>query len=429
MGKPKPIAYTEVMSPYILIPILFILFCWIYYKWSSSRLPDLSWQKITLAFAVKVLLGIAYGYIFLQYYKGDDTWYFNSLAELEYQKLINNTGQFFRDFNPIPVFERNPTIGEGWYFYLSELELALLTKPFALLHFITGGNYYNNVSFYNFISFWPMLWLYRTYKNAFPDKRMVLYITIFLVPSLLFWLSGIRGDGYLMFFLVLLLVSFNRWMEEGKSKQLIYILIGIAGIIVFRSVLLFLLMPALLSWFITVRFRKKIVPVVAIVYGTMALLFFGSTLVSSEKNLPGIVSQRQQAFLRLKGNTRYELDSLKPNTSSYLKVLPQAVKNSFLRPYLWEWKGALQGIAALDIIVLFLLLIICFWKNDKPSLQHFSNPLIFYPLAFAITLYIFIGYTIPFPGAIIRYKIPGEWFIILALITGINWQKINVLKK
>lgn len=417
------------MSPFLLIPILYILFTWIYYKWSKAHSLDLSWQLVAVAFGLKVLLGVAYGYIFYTYYKGDDTWYFNSLVEDEYQKLVNNTGQFFSDFNPVPAFSRNPTIGEGWYFYLSELELALLTKPLALFHFITGGDYYNNVVLYNFISFWPMLWLYGTYKEVFPNKKTALYITIFLVPSLLFWLSGIRGDGYLMLFLVLLLVNFHQWVSGRKGKQWLYILIGIAGIIVFRSVLLFLLLPALTCWFITVRFRKKILPVVAIVYGITVILFFGSILVSAEKNLPGIVSQRQQAFIRLKGNTRYELDSLQPTVGSYLKVLPQAINNSFFRPYAWEWKGALQGVAAIDILLLFLLAFLCFWKNEGSVALHFSRPLLFYPIVFAITLYIFIGYTIPFPGAIIRYKIPGEWFLVIAFITGISWQKLIKLKK
>ncbi|MBL0136414.1 MAG: hypothetical protein IPP79_21770 [Chitinophagaceae bacterium] len=417
------------MSPFVLIPILYILFTWIYYKWSKSHSLDLSWQQVALAFGLKVLLGVAYGYIFYTYYKGDDTWYFNSLAEGEYQKLVTDTGQFFSDFNPIPAFSRNPTIGEGWYFYLSELELALLTKPLALFHFITGGDYYNNVVLYNFISFWPMLWLYGTYKEVFPNKKTALYITIFLVPSLLFWLSGIRGDGYLMLFLVLLLVNFHQWVSGRKGKQLLYILIGIAGIIVFRSVLLFLLLPVLTCWFITVRFRKKILPVVAIVYGITAILFFGSIFVSAEKNLPGIVSERQAAFLRLKGNTRYELDSLRPTVGSYLKVLPQAINNSFFRPYAWEWKGSLQGVAAIDILLLFILAFLCFWKNEGSAALHFSRPLLFYPIIFAITLYIFIGYTIPFPGAIIRYKIPGEWFLVIAFITGISWQKLIKLKK
>lgn len=274
-----------------------------------------------------------------------------------------------------------------------------------------------------------MLWLYGTYKEVFPNKKTALYITIFLVPSLLFWLSGIRGDGYLMLFLVLLLVNFHQWVSGRKGKQWLYILIGIAGIIVFRSVLLFLLLPALTCWFITVRFRKKILPVVAIVYGITVILFFGSILVSAEKNLPGIVSQRQQAFIRLKGNTRYELDSLQPTVGSYLKVLPQAINNSFFRPYAWEWKGALQGVAAIDILLLFLLAFLCFWKNEGSVALHFSRPLLFYPIVFAITLYIFIGYTIPFPGAIIRYKIPGEWFLVIAFITGISWQKLIKLKK
>jgi hypothetical protein len=247
-------------------------------------------------------------------------------------------------------------------------------------------------------------------------------IVIFMVPTIVFWLSGIRGDGIIVFFLGLLLIHFHKLVNRGRYRSWVYVIIGLAGITILRSVLILLLIPALVSWWITVRFTTPVWLTSALVYGSCVLLFFGSLVVSPKNNLPSFVANRQYEYFRLRGSTRFHLDSLQPTVSSFVKVLPQSVNNSFFRPYLWESKGLFQLGAALEVLVFLLLAFLYAFKKEKSFKEHFKSPLILFPFLFAITLYIFIGYTIPFPGAIIRYKIPAELLLSIVMASGINWK-------
>ena len=90
--------------------------------------------------------------------------------------------------------------------------------------------------------------------------------------------------------------------------------------------------------------------------------------------------------------------------------------NTFLRPFPWEAKGALQLLAAAENIFILTLLI---WllltiKNDYKIL---NRPFVWMLLFFSFSLYLFVGYTVPFPGAIIRYRIIPELLLLLLIFT------------
>lgn len=412
----------------LLIVVFFIIFLFLLRRGNRKEPGALSVKELSVVYGLKVILGLVYGYIFITWFGGDDTWYFHNGSIEEYQKLIKDPWQFIADLNPVPAFQRNESFSRGWYFYLSDLEFWMLSKPMAIFNFISGGNYYVNVVFFNFIVCWGNIWLFRLYVREFPQKRKALFITIFLIPGIVFWLSGIRGDGLIVFFLGLLLIQFHSWVNQRSKISLLYILLAMAGITILRSVLLLLLIPALLTWFISIRFRTRLVLTCMIVYGSTLILFFGSLWISPQKNLPGFVANRQAEYFRLRGNTRFDLDTLQPSFKSYISILPQSINNSFFRPYLWEARGFFQIGAALETILLLLVFLFFIWKKEANWKQLLQHPLILIPSIFALTLFIFIGYTIPFPGAIIRYKIPAELLLFIVLILLIDWKKPYRLK-
>ncbi len=412
----------------LLILIFFFIFLFLLRRWNRKEPGALSLKELSIAYGLKVVSGLVYGYIFITWFGGDDTWYFHNGSIEEHQKLINDPLQFFADLNPVPAFQRNESFSRGWYFYLSDLEFWMLSKPMAIFNFISGGNYYVNVVFFNFIVCWGHIWLFRLYVSEFPQKRKALFIALFLIPGIVFWLSGIRGDGLIIFFLGLLMIQFHKWVNQRSKIALLYILLAMAGITIFRSVLLILLMPVLLGWFISVRFRTRLLLTSLIVYASFKLIFFGSLLIAPEKSLPSFVAKRQAEYFKLRGNTRFDLDTLQPTVESYFRILPQSINNSFLRPYLWEARGGFQIAAALQTILLLLLFLLFFWKKEAGWKKWLQHPLVLLPTLFAISLYIFIGYTIPFPGAIIRYKIPAELILIVVLTLLIDWKKVYKLK-
>lgn len=386
-------------------------------RWWKKQVPTLPFTWILAAYGFRILLGMLYGYIYLRYYNGDDTWYFNDGATEEYLKLLRDPLQFFKDPDPFTAFRKYNSFAENWYYYLSDLEFWIITKPLALVHWMTGGNYYLNIVCFNAVTLWGSLWLYTDLVREYPRLKRAACFWLFFFPPLVFWWSGIRADGLLFFFTALLWTGFRAVLRQhGSTIAWLRVFLAVAGIMILRSVMLGLWIPALLCWYIHDRYAVKAWKVLLLVYGAGTLLFFGSAWLSPAKNLPGVVVHRQQQFFELQGNTRFALDSLSATPQSFLRVAPQALENTLLRPYLWEAKGALQWLTAGDVALFLLALALMAWYRNKftPAGQPAPAGLL-YPAIFGITLYLFIGYTIPFPGAIVRYKVQGEIFLWLFL--------------
>lgn len=412
-----------------IIGIIFysIVFIFLIHRIIRNK-TQLTVTEVSLAFIFKVALGCLYGYIYGHFYNGDDTWMFQKYSLEELQLMFNDPLLFITKLGPAYTFAwQGGTFWENMSAWIHTLENNLIIKVLTIGNLFGGSNYYINVVFFNFVLFWGHYWLFKLYMQEFPQKRKQLLLLIFFFPPLVFWLSGIRGDGLVLFFLALLLVHFRRWLYNNHKWSILYFVFGVFGIIIFRSQVLLLLIPALAAWYISVKFNRKPLPTFLLVFGAGCLLFFATGLVSPQKNLPQVIAHRQQAFMALQG-TRFPLDTLQPTLLSFTRVLPQALSHTFVRPYIWEAQGALQLMTAAAIIIFWGLAIICIIKKEIHWKAMLCKPLILFSLGFGITLYIFIGYTIPFPGAIVRYKAIPELLLLAVPVICTNWvflQKIN----
>jgi hypothetical protein len=381
-----------------------------------------------LLFAFKVALGCAYGYIFLKYYAGDDPWKFYQDSLPQYQQLIDHPAAFFSDLLPGSYFEKAENFSQGWSSYLKELEYLLMVKFLAICDLISRKNYYIDILFFDFVVFLGPLLLFKLLTASFPGKRGTLLFCLFLIPSITFWTSGIRAEGLLLLFLSLILYYANQWLKERHFVSLLWILIGFTGALIFRGQFLLAFLPALMGWLLSYKKPQRSGYYFAGVYLVCLLLFCGSLLISTEKNLATPLIQRQKEFLELRGNTRLPLDTLHPSIASFIHSFPQAFANSFVRPFLWEARGLLQFATALEIIGVLALFLLVLIFPEKDSRSIWLNPLVLLLLSFGLSQILLIGYVVPFPGAIVRYKAIPELFLVICLSLVVNWKQIFKLK-
>lgn len=402
------------MLPFVAVFFLFLVFSYVIYKSIGKRAVSMTKTEVLFAFGAKVLGSCLYGYIFLRYYGGDDTWqlHLNSLRESE--MLLNDPYRFFSEFGPATAIKKGDNFVQVVGFYLNDLEYCLQAKTLAIINIISRGNYYINTVFWNFVFFWGHYWLFQLLVTEFPSRRNLYLLLIFFFPPTVFWLSGIRADAMLFLSFALCVLYFNRWLLGGRLSNFLISLLGFAGVLIFRSPVAALLIPALLGWWLARQLRVKPVLAFISVYLLSAMVFFGSSFITSY-DLPSIVAQRQLEFLQLKGSS-FRLDTLHPTLKSFALVLPQAVVNTFTRPYPWEASGLLQGMAAADIVFFWGLLVLALFYRDRKWKSALCQPLILCLVFWSTSLYIFIGYTIPFAGAIVRYKIIAELCLLSAFV-------------
>jgi hypothetical protein len=407
------------MIPWVRILLYFSIFTLIIIKLrrKDSHLTPI---ETAAAFALKVIMGCAYGYIHLRFYNGDDTWLYNNESLHAYQQLKTHPSEFFGALWPSHL----DGFTAAREFITRNLEHELMIRLIALFNFFTAGNYYLNTVFFNFIVFWGHYWLFTFLIARYPTHKLPLLIAVFFVPTIVFWLSGIRGDGFVLFFLALLFYQYYNCLTRYSISYLLYGLLCMLGIFLFRSAVLFVVFPFLVGWYLVSRHRVKPIAAYAFTYLFCTVIFFGSALIHPERNLPAMIANKQRDFIDLPGKTRFDIMPLTSSPASYIKAAPMAIVNTLARPFIWEARGFLQMVTALETTI-FLLSILCIayfvdWKTVG------SDPWILGGILFSLSLFLFIGLTIPFPGAIIRYKAIPQLFLLLSLLPATRIRKNNI---
>lgn len=192
-------------------------------------------------------------------------------------------------------------------------------------------------------------------------------------------------------------------------------LVSFVALFICRPESALLMVPAVVAFFWSTKRNRPALAFVA-TYIIIITIFFASAFFLPNGGLPALVADKQHQFLRLHG-TRLPLDSLSGDILSYMEVLPQAFQNTFLRPFVWEANGLLQLLASFEIIMFWALLALLFFFRDTGWKKRISHPVIMFLLCYAVSVIVSIGYLVPFPGAIIRYKAGAEIIILCGMAT------------
>jgi len=408
----------------ILFIFYFILLLFALIALMKAKKIDISPTTTAFIYVYKVLFGCIYGYIFLKFYRGDDTWMYHRESLLQYQKLIHHPIDYLKDFLP---YSQSQTFN----YYIQDLEYWSITKLLAVFNIFSRGNYYINVLFFDFLAIIGLLLIYKLLYVFYLNKKKLLILVLFFLPVTTFWLSGIRTEALLLLSMSVILYYTYKWFtQRRKTVYFIYIIIGLIGCFILRAQSLLIFIPAFFCLILCWKTANKAIVYFSSVYIICVVLFFASMLISSENNLSIPIIKRQQEFFKLHGNTSFKLDSLQPSINSFIKILPQAFSNTFLRPFVWEAKGALQIVSALNIIFFWVLLLMILFFHEKKWKQILNNPLLLLLIFYGISQVILIGYVVPFPGAIVRYKAIPELFLflIITIIFDFEHFRFSIMK-
>lgn len=367
----------------------------------------LSARQVIAGFIIKILSGMAYGYIFLRLYHGDDTWQYHYSALVEYQKLLHHPLQFISDpFNKHysdTSLQAMYSLGNSFWNHLDE---ELFVRLLAILDVFSFGHYYVNVVLLCFPVYLGHLLLFRLFTRYYPDAAPLLAAVIFYVPATVFWLSGIRKEGLIFLAVATVFYYFDRLLRKDSRlmKHVLWCIAALATMLVMRNVVFMCVVPALAGWWLCQVIKIPPFAVFAVVIAATVFLFFASGAIPGVPDMPMKVAERQHEFMLLKAKTMLPLDTLNRTPQAYLRVLPQAANHLFFRPYLTESKSLMQLFSALDIILFYLMLGLTVLPSRNGWRRIIQNPLVLACLTCAISGYLIIGYTVPFPGAFVRYK-------------------------
>lgn len=411
---------------YALFLIYLLLFCWLITKNQFIKGTGLSSLVLISLFLLKVFVGCA-GYLLMEKVsQNSDAYYFHSAGIIEYHLLFNDPKQYL-----INIFQSGYTPPYGNFFgtvnsYWNDLGGNFIAKLLSLFNILSGGNYFINVIFFNYIVFLASIGLFRVFSTIYPNKPVQISIGCFLLPSFLFYSSYSNKDG-LIFTALCSIIYCCYFISINNGRKLLFTVTAIISLFVvfiMRNYVAMVILPALFAWAFCYKFKYPPLLIFILMYSIGALLFFNANILSPKINLPQNVVDRQTMFSLLpQSNTLIPLNILKPNFKSFLLNAPQAVHHVLGRPFITDFSLSIYLIPfAVEIIFYqFIFLLFVFFRKKVIGTDSFIVFLYF----FVFPILLVIGFTIPILGAIIRYRSIYLPFLITPLICTISWQKVS----
>lgn len=410
---------------YLLFAAYLVLFAWLVTKVKFFTRSGLTPSQLVIFFLLKVMAGILYGWIGVYYGQMAqmvDTWAYHYQALDEYRVLLSNPAEFFtaglkNNYNSYGSFFSSHN---SWW---NDLKSNSYVKIIALMDVFSFGHYYINVIFYSFLTFFGPIAVFRVMKDVYPKKRIAVLLATFLIPSFLYWTSGLHKEGLLFLSFALVIYNFYFGLKELRFPvgRILSILLGILLVLALRNFLIVVLVPALIAWALAARLPYRPSVIYTICYLFFFIVFFTSRYINPKLDFLQAVAAKQQDFIELHGATSVNVTKLEPTFSSFLKNTPQALSLSTIRPYPSDVRHLLSLAAATEVGFLLLLLAISLvWR----SVNRPDKSFLLFCFFFSFSLLLMIGMAVNNIGAIVRYRSIVLPFLVIPIFVSIDWNRI-----
>ncbi len=410
---------------YLLFILYFVLFYFLINRSSFIRKTGLNKKEIAALYSLKIAAGILLGFVVNRLYPGvNDYWGLNAEAKKEYQLLAHQPVEFFTSIFQSGYGEYGSFFG-SFNSYWNDLRIVLPIKLLAIFNIFSRGNYYINSLLLNTMVFFGHTALFLVFKDIFKEKKWEVVAGCFLLPSTLYFTSGLGKDAFVFLGLAFFSYAIYFLMTRGAStKRIVLLLFSFLVILLIRNFVAMLLVPASFALWLSYRLTLKPLQLFFAVYAASAILLTVLQYASPQKNPLHIVAGKQKAFFSIPaGNTNISTDSLEPRIQSVFKNSPQALNHALMRPYLTESKSWIDAGIAAELLfyqLLFLLTLIFFERPAAPS-----RPFVNFSIFVSLSLLVFIGLIVPNMGAIFRYRSVYLPWLITPVLCSINWRRIG----
>jgi len=417
---------------YLLFVFYLVLFAWLAIKVKFFTVTGLTKPQLIIIFLLKVMAGIFYGWIGLYYgelAQMQDTWNFHAGSIQEYHLLYNDPKEYFTNLFMDPYDGGVKKFFDTTDSYWNDLKGNFFIKILSVFNILSFGHYYVNVIFYAFLTLFGAVSIYRVMTNVFPGKKSSILLATFLVPSFIYWTSGIHKEGLIFTGISLVVYSIYFGTKEKKFgfARIFSLVTGLLLILALRNFIIVILVPAIIAWLTASRWPRYGLAIFSSLYLLFGIVFFTARYINTKLDFPQAVVNKQQEFKKLPpGGSTIPMKDLEPTVGSFLKNTPQAINLSTIRPYPSDVRHILSLAAAIEINALLLMFVLyLFWRtNGKNST---AKNLMYFCVFFSITVLLAIGFSVNNLGAIVRYRSIIMPLLIIPMAAQINWNRLAKL--
>lgn len=267
-----------------ILPLLYsLLFILLVHKISFFAIKGISRTQLSLLFILKLLAGALVYLVYTYYYPLSDFHIYFSDGKILLEQLFGtNSSQQMQHWN-------------------SEFESVLFNDSRtiivvnAILHLFSFGNIYVHLVFFCFFSFVGLTALYKSFILHFPDKNKQLIISIFFVPTILFWSSAALKESLVIALVGLIIYISNFGLKPRYNlKQGLVLTLLILLLLLVKIYVGIALFPVLVANFIVGNTSaRKIVWKYLLVFVSAFIILFLTKTIHPDYNILQLIADKQ----------------------------------------------------------------------------------------------------------------------------------------
>jgi len=243
----------------VLLCIIYAtIFIWLIFKLKFFEADGLSRLALSGIFLLKISCGIAlwavYTYLYTDRKTADIFKFFDDskfiygalfTAPFDYVKMIFGIGSSSPHFD-IYYMQMNHWHREfetGFY-----NEYRTLIRLNAILRIFSFGYFNVHTVFMSFLSLIGLTGLYKTFVPFLKNKKRELIVAVFLIPSVLFWGSGVLKESLILFVFGMLIYFFFKAISKNSFSDVLMFIVFLVLLFFTRLHLFFIALPALAAY-------------------------------------------------------------------------------------------------------------------------------------------------------------------------------------
>jgi hypothetical protein len=429
------------MLPILLYITYALLFLYFVKKCHFFNIKGIGFNYLSVAFIVKLLFSFLLFFVYYYYYgnnrfESDAFRYYDdalTLAHFAFEYPREITKLFFGFYEK----EELLFITDNLFFWYKSHNYGLFNDNQTMIRinfifsFISLGNYHIHALMMNMISFIGLTALYKSIILMIQDANQKLtFAAIFFIPTVLFWGSSVLKESLLLCCIGLFLyASLKLFLEKFKPTLLLLAIVNLIILFMLKVYVILAFIPCLSVYLLVRKFDIKKIGLTYLT-GILFFYFLGdlSLKLITNNTLVEIIANKQWDFIKLAQNSGagsyFQIPLLEENLWSLIINTPNAVLNSFFRPFPWEISSPMMLLNTIENMTFFGLIMFCLFVR-KNGLEKQQLHFLFFSLTYVLLLFAIIGLTTPVSGALVRYKLPALPFLLIAFFSIIDDDKLN----
>ncbi len=408
----------DIIGAIFLVTII-ILFSNIYKNTKLKAKPE--YKYFTYGLITKIVGSVALALIYVFYYKGGDTIYYflggETLTNAFFASPSDYFKLLFKESNEFTLDLQSITNRINYYRSPEEWFMVRVT---SILVFFSFNRYLITSIFVSIISFYGSWKLFKAFLYFFPNYQKAAFISIFLLPSVMFWGSGILKDTITFAALGVFFYHFVEILFKNRVSLSSILIMFISIIIIFKlkAYIIIGFLPAIIiAIYISKKnqitnnlIRRIFAPFFLIIMISVGYFLIINLVNQNNKYQISNLESRVKGFHSwhtTTGGSSYNLGKVEYTLIGIIKKIPESLNVTFFRPYLWEARNITSFVGAVESFVLTLLFLFIMWKYKFRWIRFsLKNSFLTLAMVYSIVFGFAVGFTSYNFGALARYKIP-----------------------